>query len=376
MYNYPVSVEAEQFLSLLPKCGRQSTLQDFANVFVQPERPNGVIPDINYNDLELQFLIPSISGMDLELEVVHKPSPPEDIAAFVKPLKSPDACAEIQEKLRDTVIRTMEANETFPMLSLAYGALPEAMEIAQTVDPNRIHSIIVGGTVGTEVKTTKLITPLPDIALANGSIIDDEVLDTGAAIAAVVQAIREKYGLLPNHYLVETLQDSFGKPFEWYQGAYAYLAEQLHEMNILIAVPVWKNKWLHKAILDKTMRIDEVDIHPPYPKSWEYYQQTLLTNTLLIPQDEWAIGWGMDTAIKGTVIWDRMDPAIRDHPLAQPYLEHLKDSQLRVGSSTRGLIALQKNPPGSKNPYKSDEFTAWAVKGFERRLQNIIQQHH
>ncbi len=201
----------------------------------------------------------------------------------------------------------------------------------------------------------------------NPIVIDDDVGDTMAAIAALLEAIEAKRSGQPvNSTLSEKLAGSFGKNFFYYRGDYLELVHRLHEQNIMVAMNAYKNKEFYDEL---SLACENFLIKSPLD-GWAKQQQLFLKSVVQKPAHEWLMGMNMDTKINGSDIISSLDPDLLTHPKTKALIEHLKTSALRVGSTIDTLVALQPRDDVEQK-YAIGELIAWAGKEINRKLRNL-----
>jgi hypothetical protein len=257
------------------------------------------------------------------------------------------------------------ANGTFPDMCVIWNdwKTGERMKSA-------MHSLIVTNTEGSIIKAPRILSQLPYGFGKQTLLIHDDVADTCSAIAALVEEVEIQKGKeLINDRLSELLPSTTGKPYRRNKDYYRELACRIEENGILLAIAVYKNEPFFESMSNYVKRALRADPQNP----WAVRQKKLLDCAIHMDQEDWLMGLGMDTDIKGDVIRGALDPILLTHPAVKPLVAHLSESKIRLGSTVKTLIALQKREPGEQGEprYAIDEFRQWVFDCITEKLLYI-----
>lgn len=336
-------------------------------------QPRNVEFPSTINPEEQRFWTTTALSLDITLEDANN----TQTGAFIKRY-STEQNREFQDKraqLLETITALMRKSRTTQYVALTNGTLPDMTSLWNKTEvtpqiKNRMYALTVAGTESNLVISPKIKSILPRIVFRSPMIIHDDVFDTGSAIATVIEYVnsqRENSQYDPSLSII--LANTFGTSYDttFYRDYYWRVCRQLDDNNILLAISVYKNEPFYRTLSAYSYRKKENN-----PESrWARWQQQLLQGAIHIPQTDWLMGFGMDTDFKGTDIEKTISLSLRTDPFVVPYISHLPEFKLRVGSTVNTLIALQERDDG----HSIEEFRRWVYDQITRKLQYIASRH-
>lgn len=326
-----------------------------------------------YSLLEQQFWATSVILMDNELTMradSHVSTTPDvDVHRVIYG----GASLPHHMAINALIHHELEANPSSLYVGFTHGILPDLAALYNNPQlrpetRTRMHTAIVGGSHGNDIKATRVLTALPEEEVKNASLIvaHDDVADTVAALAAFVDQIRAIRTDTPADF---TFVDRFvDKQLNEMERAaiYSRLAHLMRELNVVAAVAVYKNRQfatiLHSVAMEQTG-------DPPNAR-WQELQLNLLSWRLEYDQSLWLMGDGMDTDIPIRTIFDLIPPEIRSHPAVAPLFAHTMRSKLRIGSTIHGLIGLTQYEDKDR---AMRDLTVWAASRLTHYLSRFAE---
>lgn len=316
-------------------------------VYIQPVK-NGdhSFLSIPYAPEELTFWAHTVTAVDQELahiadrgDAPHEP--PVLRVAMERFTREPTRL------LNGAIGRILTNDPDSFYVGFASGIIPLTREIYNRLDPTprtRMTLAIIGGSDGAKIKSTRLLSLLPDEIARFGIILGhDDVGDTMAAYAVLVEKVREMKGLGGyDEALVETLTHAFGKGYENFIDVYDHVIAHAAEAGVVFGLASSKNA----VFIDRlfTYALNRIKQNPH--DRWAEYSLELCIRRIDLAETEWAMGLGLDTGIRGDRIVSLLPADVLSNPKLTPIIENLKLSQLRIGSTVPGLIALKKTEEG------------------------------
>lgn len=336
-------------------------------------QPRNVETPPKINQQERLFWTTTALSLDITLEDANN----TQTGAFIKRY-SPEQTREFQDKrvqLLETITALMQESRMTQYVALTNGTLPDMTSLwnkreVTTQMRNRMNALAVGGTDSNLVISPKIRSILPRIVFRRPMLLHDDVFDTGSAIATVIEYVNSQredseYDLSLSIVLANTFGTSYDTTL--YRDYYWRVCKQLDKNNILLAISVYKNEPFFRAL--SAYSHNKQENNPE--SSWARRQQQLLQSAIHIPQTDWLMGFGMDTDFKGTDIEKTISLSLRTDPFVIPYISHLSEFKLRVGSTVNTLIALQERDDG----YSIEEFRRWVYGRINEKLQYIASRH-
>lgn len=318
-------------------------------VFIQPMK-NGdhsfvVVP---YTPKERAFWARTVTAVDQELAHIadrgdgpHEP--PVLRVAMERFTREPTRL------LNETIGRILTDDADTFYVGFASGIIPLTREIYHRLEPQprtRMALAIIGGSDGSKIKSTRLLSILPEDIARFGIIVGhDDVGDTMAAYAVLVEKVREMKGLgLYDETLVETLTHTFGKGYENFIDVYDRIIAHAAEAGVVFGLASSKNAVFIDRLFTYALNRIKEDPHD----RWAKYSLELCIRRIDLAETEWAMGLGLDTGIRGSRIIPLLPADVLNNPILKPIIENLTRSQLRIGSTVPGLIALKKTEEGNE----------------------------
>lgn len=331
---------------------------------IQPLKVRQKRLDISYSEAEAQFWGLTVINADQALAELA-----DSGSTLVRRVEPAQKTALVRNNLNGAVRNLLLSDPEIVCVGFAHGIISNMAELYNNLPPlasfrQRVLGVIISGSQANEIKTTSLLSPLPEIAYRTPMrIAYDDVFDTGAALAAFVEDLRSQtLNIKPDYEFVSSLTETFGQPYENYKELYDKLIDRMQETAVVVAIAFYKNRPFVERLTQRLMQTLKAN-----PRSrWSRYQMNLLSRHLQYRQDEWLMGDGLDTGIAGQKILQCLPQEIKTHPQAQPLLKHLADSRIRVGSTIKGLICLQNS--------QIEELTAWVAHQVSQKLTLYIKR--
>lgn len=308
-------------------------------------------PDTEYSILEQQFWASTILHIDAELARRADCGSPAEPDVDVSRLISESASAPHHAAINQLILREMSINPHALYVGFTHGILPDLAALYN--DPNmhdesrtRMHTAIVGGAHGNEIKATRVLTPLPeeDIRQASLIIAHDDVADTVAALAAFVERVRAIKTGAPEDYV---FVDEFVKKdlsADKRTALYMHLALEMRQLGVVAAIPVYKNRQFASILRDVAREPTDA----AQTQNWQEFQLNLLAYRLEYDQTLWLMGDGMDTDIPIADLFALVPEQIRTHPAVAKLFLNTMNSKIRIGSTIKGLIGLTQYEDGTR----------------------------
>lgn len=340
---------------------------------LDPQFPSPNIPDYSPESLRSWIYIQPIKNGDHSFVVV--PYTPEELAFWTHTVRVVDQeLAHIADREADAlheppVLRvamerftrepTRLLNETIERIltddpdtfyvGFASGITPLTQAIYDRLEPKprtRMALAIIGGSDGAKIKSTRLLSLLPDEIARYGIIVGhDDVGDTMAAYAVLVEKVREMKGLgLHDETLVAALTNTFGKRYENFIDVYDRVIAHAAEAGVVFGLASSKNA----VFIDRLFTHAMTRIKEQPDDRWAEYTLALCLRRIDLAETEWAMGLGLDTGVRGSRIVPLLPADILSSPKLKPIIENLNVSLLRIGSTVPGLIALKKTEEGNE----------------------------
>jgi hypothetical protein len=327
---------------------------------------------------EQLFWTTTVLSIDLALEDKNNPHTREFLKRFgtMKPKASKKReILQPQNRLLESIQTIIRSDPSVQYVALANGTFPDMCVIWNDPETSErmksdIHSLIVTNTEGSVINVPRIVSQLPPEFGKRTLLIHDDVADTCSAIAVLVEEVEIQKGEeLFNSRLSEILPSTTGKPYRINKDYYRELACRIEKNGILLAISVYKNEPFFESMSNYVKRALYAKPRDP----WANRQKILLQHSLHMKQEDWLMGLGMDTDIKGDVIRDALDPELLAHPKVKPLVAHLPEFKIRFGSTVKTLIALQEREPGENGErrYAIDEFKQWVFDCITEKLLYI-----
>lgn len=363
----------DELLRLLPDFGRPSTRTDLVRMYYQPQKDaRNAYPDLPYTPQEISFWPKTIREIDNELtDVTHRQN-----GSFME-MVIPKSRARPVRRTLNQGIKTVMKEPDVSYISFAYGALPNMIHLFDNLPRSvrtRMQSTIIGGTEESNKTVTRVLTPIrPDFYQTPLALVDDDVGDTMAALAALTQTRRQRlFGTRYDDDFIRDLNKTFTKPYEDSVKLYQNLSKDMKKTGTIAAILVYKNHPFVK-VLEETVNT-ALEYSPN--NRWARMQKLVLENRLQVAASVWGMGLFMDTDVAGKKIYNRLPPEILNNPNIEPFIRHLGQSRLRIGSTNENLLGLSRNPkakPGDSF-YKIEEMTNWVIGKIENNLKEMTKK--
>jgi len=326
----------------------------------------GNFPIDHYSQAEKDFWGISILALNGALEnEADNPQNPDN--PLVVRIRTPKETHVSHAHINATIRELINDNPSFVALELLQGALADWIELYN--DPNlrrtsavtQIFTAIVAGTNGNHVSETGIQTTLPveHIKQASAIIIHDDVGDKMAALAVAVEKITTLRN--PKHAYDAVFVRSFsddGISDNNRKDLYGTLIEKMRDNRIVAAIPVYKNN----------LFIDMLEQSANYSSKQELTLwgciQTKLLSCRIDNLHEWIMGDGPDTGIPMNMVLSEIPKEILTHPSVASLLKHVADSEIRLGSTISGIIALKDG--------QFDRLVQWVTIKIQTQLETVI----
>ena len=345
---------------------------------IQPEKHDGIYEKVTRTPQEVTFWIDTIPVIDEALVQLAD----TDQSTLVRRIFDANVTQPVNNGLMARVASMMKDQGNVHCVGFAHGVLPnhqrlyELLRDEKSVDHHlsdgqkRIHTVIVAGTGGNEVKSARVLTEIvPELVNAPLTIISDDLTDTAAALAAYVEQVLSERDASYQYdeTLVQSLAGRFGHDYSKCKVLYDTLITKLEQANMLIAIPLYKNQ----PFVDRLFARLQAN-----HSRWAYLQAQLLEYHAVIPPEYWVMGDGTDTGFKGKEILiyisEEGQEALRNLGL----YDNFTHSTLRIGATIPGVIALEPTHYDSDTwaeqeaiiggEYQYEQLTAWMVKESEK----------
>jgi hypothetical protein len=262
--------------------------------------------------------------------------------SFVSEVDSVDRTQRTMRRLTGVLSQELHEHNDLSSISVLYGVAPMYSALAASADKStreRITSTIISGYQADQSVPARVLVEISSDILTSPLVsLNDDVVDTAHALAAIVCEVEEaKYGQTDRD-IVRLLHETHGTPFEHHTQLYEALVGRMHEAGVVVSALFYKNIPFLEAL--------KARIEHSSDDRWVQTQKRLLVPALTYPQDAWLMGEGLDTGIKGSTIISCMrkeemiDESLLSDPDCRELIELLGKSTLRVGSFVDGLIKL------------------------------------
>lgn len=324
-----------------------------------------------FTQVEQMFWTTTVLSIDNSLSRGRDNSPTGDLRPLITWPQPASVHRERRDEINNTVTRMLNWDQSMLNISLAQGSLADMTQVWN--DPraefirDRMYAAITAGTHGIKSETTRVHSTMPQkkIEGSNPVLIRDDVIDRAASFAvAVEEVVAIRLGRPVSHKISDALATSKYQEFKNHAIEYRTLIRNMRESNILLAATVYKNQVMYHELFSVVKETLTKDPHDP----WATRQNELLHLAIRMKPQKWLMGLGMDTNIEGTEILKRIDPDLLANPVIAPYIEHLAQAKLRIGSTIEGLIALRNS--GTGRDYEA--FVNWVCKEINRKLHTIV----
>jgi hypothetical protein len=240
--------------------------------------------------------------------------------------------ANVRRKLHESIATMLTGYPHIQYVSLPYGGIFHTRELlnCRMSEAAKTHMSVVKirGIKGTEIPEALIYAHL--------TIVHDNMLDKGAALAAFVAEIAHVRRHTPyDAEFVARFTDESLLSKEKYD-LNTELIARMEQERVVLATPVYKNPWF---TLSMNARLSQ-NSDDERPTSWAWAIRLLFPHRINIDPTWWLMGDGLDTGVPVSVIGKK------------------SNLTLRVGSTIPGLVWLY-DTRDAKGTSTYDVFTDW-----------------
>lgn len=339
-------------------------------IFIQPRKDEkDRYVSVPYRWTELRQWEQAIRHVDTQLSALCNQEQNDDNPPVAR-IVDPKETFPVNDGLNEA-IASLLTDKDIGYVGFANGIQPNLTYIYHSVSSEaqqRMFSVIVGGSDGSKIKKTRVLSEIPDEVAEKPLIVaHDDVGDTMAALAAFVEkisVIKSNNSYEYDTTFVTALTATFDKGYNKFGDLYEILIDRMELVGIIAGISFYKNceflECLNRRVRE---RLEENS-----SSRWAHLQQEFLGHTMKIPENAWAMGEGLDTGINGDELVPHFSADFREDPGNRVLLDYLGQSRVRIGSTIKGLIVLRR----LKDQSEYSKLVQWVAQQFEQALRKKL----